>query len=118
MMRAATLLGLVGLFGGCADRGAPAPLALTTTPAGVDTRVTVTAAPGLKINARLKPALEMADGRVLRFDSPELTPDSAYFTAPPSVLLSGRHDHVPGTLHASICAVNEQVCRSVTVRLD
>jgi hypothetical protein len=118
MMRAAIFLGLVGLLGGCADRGTPAPLALTTAPAGADTRITVTPAPGLKINARLKPALEMADGRVLRFDSPELTSDSAYFTAPPSVLVAGHHDRVQGTLHASICAVDEQVCRSVTVRLD
>ena len=37
------------------------------------------AAPGVRINARLKPAIELDDGTVLRFDSPSLTPDSAYF---------------------------------------
>jgi hypothetical protein len=117
MTRTATVLGLIGLLGGCSAQTNPAPLALITAPAGSDTRVTLVAAPGLKINARLKPALEMADGRVLRFDSPLLTPDSAYFTAPPVALLAGRHDRLRGTLRASVCGVHELVCRSVTLRL-
>jgi hypothetical protein len=118
MTRTATVLGILGLLVGCAERRSPTPITLTISPAGMDTRVAVKAAAGLKINARLKPALEMADGMVLRFDSPQLTPDSAYFAEPPSALLAGCHDRVRGTLHASVCGVNEQVCRSVTVQLD
>ena len=43
------------------------------------------AAPGVRINARLKPALELEDGTVMRFDSPRLTADSAYFAVAPTV---------------------------------
>jgi thiol-disulfide isomerase/thioredoxin len=94
-----------------------AELEVRTTPAGADTRVTLVAAPGLKVNARLKPALELKDGTVLRFDSPRLTPDSAYFTEPPTAILAGRHEDLEGTLRASVCGVEEQVCRTVGLRL-
>ena len=72
------------------------------------------AAPGVRINARLKPALELEDGTVLRFDSPRLTPDSAYFAAAPTVAppASGsRH----GTLRLSVCPPSEKVCRLVVM---
>jgi len=115
-------LHLLLLFGGALGCRQPpraeAPLHLTTSAAGSDTRVTLHAGPHLKINARLAPALELAGGTVLRFSTGRLTPDSAYFAEPPSALLVGRHDHVRGTLHASVCGVDEQVCRSVTVELD
>ena len=91
-----------------------AVLHLETAPAGADTRVTLLAAPGLKINARLKPALELAGGTVVRFDSPHLTPDSAYYTAPPVALLAG-HGPITGVLRASVCGVHEQVCRMVAI---
>ena len=96
---------------------APTPLHLTTTPAGPDTRITLSTAPGLKINARLAPALELADGAVLRFDAGQRTADSAYFAVPPSALLPGRRDRVHGTLHASVCRDDEQVCRTLTLEL-
>lgn len=92
-----------------------AGLHLETAPAGADTRVTLRAEPGLKINARLKPALELAGGNVVRFDSPHLTPDSAYFTAPPVALVAG-HAPITGVLRASVCGVHEQVCRMVAIR--
>lgn len=76
------------------------------------------AAPDLKVSARLKPALELPDGTVLRFDASDLTPDSAYFAVPPTARLSGRHPRVRGTLRASVCGVNELVCRSVSLRLE
>lgn len=112
------LFGLIVFLGGCARRDAPSQLGLTATPLGPDTRVALVAAHGLKVNARVKPALELTDGRVVRFDSPLLTPDSAYFTAPPVAVLTGRHDRIRGTLRASVCGVDEQVCRTVTVVLD
>jgi hypothetical protein len=114
-----TLLLVVGVAAGCRQaRRAEAPLHLTTSAAGSDTRLTLHAGPRLKINARLAPALELPGGSVLRFSGPRLTPDSAYFVEPPSALLAGRHSRVHGTLHVSVCGVDEQICRSVTVKLD
>jgi hypothetical protein len=108
---------LIALATGCAGRKADPSLTLTLAPEGLDTRVTLVAAPGLKVNARLKPALELDGGAVLRFDSPRVTTDSAYFAEPPTALLAGRHRGVRGTLRASVCGVDEQVCRTVIVRL-
>jgi hypothetical protein len=95
----------------------PGPLHLTTAPSGPDTRVTLHADPGLKISARLPPALELADGTVLRFNAARRTADSAYFAEPPSALQTGRHERAHGTLHASVCYEHERVCRSLTLEL-
>ena len=108
--------GLLGVA--CARPAAlPGPVHLETARAGADTRVTLVAAPGLKVNARLKPALELPDGSVLRFDSTRLTADSAYFAEPPSALLAGSHRRLEGTLRVSVCRIDEQVCRTVTLQL-
>jgi hypothetical protein len=94
------------------------PLRLEATATGADTRLTLIAAPDLKVSARLKPALELTDGTVLRFDAPALTADSAYFAVPTTALLRGRHPHVRGTLRASVCGVTELVCHSLSLRLE
>jgi len=107
-----------GLLASCASApDAPAPLHLTTTPAGPDTRLTLVSAPGFEINARHPPALELPGGPVLRFTTGRRTADSAYFAEPPSTHLSGRHERVHGTLRASLCRDGEQVCRSVSIEL-
>jgi hypothetical protein len=72
------------------------------------------AAPGVRINARLKPALELDDGTVVRFDSPHLTPDSAYFAAAPTVAASLRGSR-HGTLRLSVCPSREKICRLVVM---
>jgi hypothetical protein len=54
---------------------------------------------------------------VLRFDSPHQTPDSAYFTRPPTSSMAGAHRRAEGTLRASVCAADELVCRSVVLQL-
>jgi hypothetical protein len=90
-------------------------LQVTTAPSGADTRLTLHAAPHLKINARLVPALELDDGTLLRFRIGLLTADSAYYAEPPSAVLPGRHARVHGTLRASVCRDDEQVCRAVRV---
>lgn len=106
------------LAGACTSRPSePGPLSLTITPAGPDTRVTLLAAPGLEVNARLAPALELADGTILRFDAAHRTADSAYFAEPATALLPGRRDAVHGTLRASVCRDDEQVCRTLTLEL-
>lgn len=72
-------------------------------------------APGARINARLKPALERPDGTILRFDSPSITLDSSYFTAPPELLVTGS---TFGAIRASVCPAGEEVCRPVEVRSE
>ncbi len=116
--RARVLMAALAILAACTNRPAdPGTLSLTTTPAGPDTRVTLVAAPNVKVNARLAPALELADGTVLRFDAGRLTADSAYFAEPATALLPGRRAAVHGTLRASVCHDDEQVCRTVTLEL-
>lgn len=113
MKRLTLLLLASGL--GCAT-GRPGPLAVerTDTPAG--TSLVLRAEPGARINARLRPALELADGTVLRFDAAALSPDSAYFAEPPSLVLPPA-TKPRGTIRASVCRADEHVCRMVVVRI-
>lgn len=122
MRRLAWLLGCytllrVGLVTACGPAQPAGPLRLKASDAGTRTRLELSATPGLKINARLKPALELRDGTVLRFDSPNLTPDSSYFAGPPAALMAGHPSQVHGTLRASVCAADETVCRLITQAL-
>ena len=105
---------------GCApERPAdPAPLALRVEPAGAETRLLLIPAPGWKINARLKPALEISGGDVVRFDAVGLTADSAYFADFPSATITGRPGVISGTLRASVCAEGEKVCRAVKMEVN
>jgi hypothetical protein len=98
--------------------GRPAPLlhVVSEHSAGITT-LTLVAAPGIRINARVKPALELPDGTVLHFDSPHQSPDSSYYTDPPTLSLPGEQRRAEGTLRASVCEVNQLVCRSVVLRL-
>jgi hypothetical protein len=111
-----TLVTAMGLASACTrPRVEPSPLQITTAPSGPDTRLILHANPHLKINARLAPALELRDGTVLRFGAALLTADSSYYAEPPSAVLTGRHARVHGTLRASVCRDDEQVCRAVRV---
>ena len=92
-------------------------LHLTTTASGSKTRLTLYAAPHLKVNAQVAPALELNDGSVLRFRTGRRTADSTYFAEPPSTVLPGRHETVHGTLRASVCRDDEQICRSLRVEI-
>jgi hypothetical protein len=108
----------VGVATACSRPPAePGPLQIATAPSGPDTRLILRASPHLKINARLAPALELSDGTVLRFGAARLTADSSYYAEPPSAVLTGRHARVHGTLRASVCRDDEQVCRAVRVVL-
>ena len=107
-----------GVLGSCASPGGtPALLRLRTAAAGPDTRLTLLAAPGFEINARLAPALELPNGTIVRFVSGRRTADSAYFAEPPSARLPGRHDQIHGMLRASVCRQDELVCHSVALKL-
>jgi len=113
-------MALLGGFLAAACAGTPdmePPVRLETAPAGEHTLVTLVPAAHIKLNARLKPALELADGSVLRFDSARLTADSAYFAEPPVAVLPGRHGRVRGTLRASVCENDAPVCRALVLEL-
>ena len=114
---AAAVLGLAAAAGCAAERGPDAPVRVETTVTGDQTRLTLVPAASIKLNARIKPALELPDGSILRFDSPRLTPDSAYFAEPPVATLSGRHRRVRGTLRASVCENDAPVCRALVLEI-
>ena len=106
------------LAGACALDKGPDPLVrLETTLTGEQSRVTLIPAASIKLKARLKPALELADGSILRFDSARLTADSSYFAEPPAAVLPGRHRRVRGTLRASVCENDAPVCRALVMEL-
>ena len=113
---AALAVALVG--SGCRSGTGSAPLlgVVSEHSAGITT-LTLVPAPGIRVNARVKPALELPDGTVLRFDSPHQTPDSSFFTRPPTLSLPGEQPRAEGTLRASVCQADELVCRSVVLRL-
>lgn len=96
---------------------APA-LRLRAEPGAGGTRLTLVAEPGARINARVKPALELADGTVLRFDSPRLTADSAYFADAPSALAPTGARLDGAILRASVCPAGEQACKTLTLPVD
>ena len=104
---------MLTLCGACAPR---AIVHLESAGAQDGQLLTVVADPEFKINARLPPALDLADSTVLRFHSDSITPDSAYFTAPPTAFLPGA---VPphGRLHVGICRKTQSVCNVVTLRI-
>lgn len=79
---------------------------------GEVSRLRLVGAPGAHINARLKPALELEDGTVLRFDSPHLTADSAYFADSPTVEAPRAGPVHAGIVRASVCSAGEKLCRT------
>src|SRR2546425_8486636 len=91
-----------------ACHGRPSLVALEAGPP-----LRLVAAPGVRINARLKPALELDDGTVVRFDSPRRTADSAYFAAAPTA--APPEGARRGTLRVSVCPSGEGLCRSLEI---
>ncbi len=111
-MRRAVLALFLGAVAGC---GPEVPFRLAVQRGGALSRFSLVAAPGVRINARLKPALELEDGTVLRFDSPHLTEEKAYFADAPTLETPLRRAVHRGVVRASVCSTGEQVCRSFAV---
>ena len=107
------LIAVLALGSGCAATPSPY-LALEQTPQGDSTRLRLVAVAGARINARNKPALEQPDGRILRFASPQISPDTNYFIASPEVVVAGKPG---GRVLASVCPKGERVCRTVSLQL-
>jgi hypothetical protein len=97
----------------CAPAKSPL-IRIAREPAPAGTRLRLLPSPGARINARLRPALERPGYPTLRFGSNSLTDDSAYFSAPPELVLSG-DPH--GTIRASVCPEGERVCRMVELEV-
>jgi hypothetical protein len=51
----------------------------------------------------------------MRFHSADLTPDSSYFTSPPTLEVSG---DPTGTVRASVCPERERVCRRAALTVE
>lgn len=83
-----------------------------------DVHVAVVASDGARISARLAPALEFDDGRVVRLEHGRVDAAGDYFVEPPFARLAGGRGRTV-QLRASVCGVNERRCRSVarTTRL-
>jgi hypothetical protein len=81
-------------------------------------RLTLLPAPGARINARLKPVLEMDGGQRLQFDAASMTADSAYFAVPPTAELRSSRASLQGVLRVGVCPVGLNVCRSLAVPVD
>ena len=105
----------LGTLLACAGQArARRPLTLEQVREPVGLRLILHPEAGARINARLKPALELADGTILRFDAAGLSPDSAYFAEAPELTLpSGSSPR--GKLRASVCREGEHVCRIIEV---
>lgn len=110
MMRA--LICVLLLAVSCA---APVPFRVERMRGSSGLELTLVASTGARINARLRPALELPDGSVLRFQGVEVTPDSAYFTGAPAVTVPAGVRRA--TVRASVCPAGQQICRSYAVTL-
>jgi len=110
--------GLVLLLLALAACRPAAPFRLAVEHEGRVSRFRLVGAPGARINAQLKPALELADGTVLRFDSPHLTSATAYFADAPTAMAALRQDVHEGIVRASVCPKGEKICRSVALAVQ
>ena len=114
MMR--ILAGLLALMSANGCRQTPS-IGVRLEPRQGTTRITLLVPPSLKVNARLLPALELEDGRIVRFDQGQLTPDSSYFVSPPFATVPFLADTVHGILRLGVCPRNLLVCEPRVIKL-
>jgi hypothetical protein len=105
------------LFSAACARDPAHPVEVRVEPGAASTRLRLLPTPGWRINARLPPAFEQADGSVVRLSADSVSADSAYYLEPPAATLPGANRKLRGTLRASVCADGEQVCRPYVVQL-
>jgi hypothetical protein len=73
---------------------------------------------GARVNARLVPALEFGNGRVVRLANGATDAGADYFTEAPwtsrATLVSGSSEVI--TVRASVCSAGERLCRTLSFR--
>jgi hypothetical protein len=106
------LLCLLGI--GCSSSSPLVSVQVSRTATGH--HLTLVPTTGARINAKVRPAFERADGRVLYFDAPGLTADSTYYTAEPFLDLADP-EAPRGQVRVGVCPAGERVCRVVVLRL-
>lgn len=72
---------------------------------------------GVRINARLRPALEFGDGTVITFTGAESISDSGYFAGSPHAAIGATRART-ATLRASVCPAAQRVCLSVATEVE
>jgi hypothetical protein len=101
----------------CGPSRPPAPVELQERSRGGEVILAVVPNQGLRLNARVPPAVELASGDVLRLARGRISKDSSYFLEPPwEVRPEGVA--IRGTLRVSYCPPDEPVCRSMTIPVD
>ncbi len=108
---------LAGLGAGCAGEPTPLPglMRLAVEADGEAFDLVLYPAAGARINSRLKPTIELAGGGRLILDSPAVTPDSAYFVAPPRVRLAPGQGRIEGTLTVGVCPAGLNACQAIAL---
>jgi|GEM_PF-2954169 len=119
LARAISLMLVVIVPSSCnAPRGEPQPVALEVIGTSSAISLQLNASPGVRINARLKPTLELEKGRNITFDAARLTPDSAYFAEAPRAEVAGRLERISGTLRVSVCEDAASYCTTLTLPIN
>jgi hypothetical protein len=118
----AILAGGVVLLAGCGTKGrhsvAPSELvSLAVSGHGPQRIAHVHAAPGVRVNALLRPSLEFHDGTVITFAGEESALDSGYFAGSPHAAIGGTSART-ALLRASVCPAAQRVCLSIAVDVD
>lgn len=118
----AVLTGGVLLLMGCGTKGRrhvdPSEfVSLAVSGHGEHRIAHLNAARGVRINARLRPALELYDGTVITFTGEESASDSGYFAGSPRAPIGDTRART-ATLRASVCPAAQRVCLSVATDVD
>jgi hypothetical protein len=114
------LLGLLMACGGQGHAVAPPPrslVSLTVTGSGAQRLAELHPAPGVRINARVRPTLELQDGSLIHFTGEERLSDSGYFSGIPAAAIGTTLERT-ALLRASVCPVAERICVSVVTDVD
>lgn len=93
---------------------APPPVHLETGRRDGRAALIVVPTDGARLNAKLPPALEWQDGRVVRITSGEIAADGDYYTGS---AWTERPPELPpeATLRVSFCRAGEGLCRTITI---
>lgn len=108
------VLGTLMALGACTPEAALPPVRLVESSNTGRRTLAVLPSPGVRINARLPPAVELPGGSVIRLSRGRVSGDSGYFAEPPWEVHPGL-PIVGAALRVSYCRNDEQLCRSVVL---